>query len=65
MVGKTATALSALMLGAMVCGAAQAQEIKLYAFSSGALTLGKGYLQNGAPMSSSATRSRCRSAFSW
>ena len=28
----------------------EAQDIKLYAFSSGALTLGKGYLQNGAPM---------------
>ena len=50
MVGKTATALSALLLGAAFSGAVQAQDIKLYAFSSGALTLGKGYLQNGAPM---------------
>jgi hypothetical protein len=38
------------MLGAWFGGAAEAQDIKLYAFSSGALTLGKGYLQNGAPM---------------
>ena len=30
--------------------ASQAQDIKLYAFSSGALTIGKGDLQNGAPM---------------
>ena len=50
MVGKTATALSALLLGAAFSGTVQAQDIKLYAFSSGALTLGKGYLQNGAPM---------------
>ena len=50
MAGKTATALSALLLGAAFSGTVQAQDIKLYAFSSGALTLGKGYLQNGAPM---------------
>ena len=50
MVGKTAMALSALLLGAAFSGTVQAQDIKLYAFSSGALTLGKGYLQNGAPM---------------
>ena len=29
---------------------AQAQDIKLYAFSSGALTIGKGILQNLAPV---------------
>jgi len=50
MVGKTGTALTALLLGAAFSGTVQAQDIKLYAFSSGALTLGKGYLQNGAPM---------------
>jgi len=50
MVRTTAMALIALLLGASFGGAAQAQDIKLYAFSSGALTLGKGYLQNGAPM---------------
>jgi N-acyl homoserine lactone hydrolase len=37
---------------AMLAGsfAAQAQDIKLYAFSSGALTIGKGVLQNFGPM---------------
>jgi N-acyl homoserine lactone hydrolase len=37
----------------VACGfsaASQAQDIKLYTFSSGALTIGKGVLQNGAPM---------------
>lgn len=29
---------------------AQAQDTRLYAFSSGALTIGKGVLQNFAPM---------------
>ena len=38
MTGKAVTAFSALLLGAMSCGAVQAQDIKLYAFSSGALT---------------------------
>jgi len=47
---KIAMALSVLLLGAWFTGAAEAQDTKLYAFSSGALTLGKGYLQNGAPM---------------
>ena len=50
MVGKAAMVLSALLLGAAFGGAVQAQDIKLYAFSSGALTIGKGDLQNGAPM---------------
>ncbi len=50
MAPKIAITLSALLLGAWFGGAAEAQDIKLYAFSSGALTLGKGYLQNGAPM---------------
>jgi N-acyl homoserine lactone hydrolase len=35
---------------AFAAGAAQAQDIKLYAFSSGALTIGKGILQNLAPV---------------
>jgi hypothetical protein len=47
MAPKIAIALSAFMLGAWFGSAAEAQDIKLYAFSSGALTLGKGYLQNG------------------
>jgi N-acyl homoserine lactone hydrolase len=40
----------AALLGAGFTAASQAQDIKLYAFSSGALTIGKGVLQNGAPM---------------
>lgn len=50
MIGKAAMVLIALLLAAGFVGTAGAQDIKLYAFSSGALTLGKGYLQNGAPM---------------
>src|ERR671932_2561353 len=50
MAHKIAMALTAILLGAGSGGASQAQDIKLYAFSSGALTVGKGYLQNGAPM---------------
>jgi glyoxylase-like metal-dependent hydrolase (beta-lactamase superfamily II) len=50
MARKTATALTALFLGACFSAAVQAQDIKLYAFSSGALTIGKGVLQNNAPM---------------
>src|SRR5678815_5684325 len=50
MARKIAMAIGALALGAWFAGAAMAQDTKLYAFSSGALTLGKGYLQNGAPM---------------
>ena len=40
MARKIAMALSVLLLGACFTGAAEAQDIKLYAFSSGALTLG-------------------------
>ncbi len=50
MARKSAIAGAALLLGASFGGAAQAQDIKLYAFSSGALTIGKGVLQNMAPM---------------
>lgn len=39
----------AVVAGGLVAGA-QAQDIRLYAFSSGALTLGKGILQNLAPL---------------
>ena len=42
MARKIAMTLGALALGACLTGAAQAQDIKLYAFSSGALTIGKG-----------------------
>jgi glyoxylase-like metal-dependent hydrolase (beta-lactamase superfamily II) len=50
MIARIAAALGAILLGAFVSGTSQAQDIRLYAFSSGALTLGKGGLQNGAPM---------------
>ena len=50
MVHKTAAAVAALFLGTIFSGASQAQDIKLYVFSSGALTIGKGVLQNNAPM---------------
>src|SRR5579859_3547163 len=49
MARKSAFALAALLLGASF-SVAQAQDIKLYAFSSGALTIGRGVLQNNAPM---------------
>ncbi len=44
---KLAGAAVAMLAGSF---AAQAQDIKLYAFSSGALTIGKGVLQNFATM---------------
>src|SRR3546814_17417764 len=47
---KCLAGLSAVVLTACISAAAQAQDIKLYAFSSGALTLGKGILQNLAPL---------------
>src|SRR5215212_1238522 len=47
---KVTTALVAFFLGTGLSAGAQAQDIKLYAFSSGALTIGKGVLQNNAPM---------------
>jgi glyoxylase-like metal-dependent hydrolase (beta-lactamase superfamily II) len=50
MTRKGASVSVALLLGIMVGAAAQAQDIKLYAFSSGALTIGKGALVNLAPM---------------
>ena len=42
--------LTALVLGSCFATASQAQDIKVYAFSSGALTIGKGILQNLAPV---------------
>ena len=47
---KSAIAFFALVLGVTFSAAPRAQEIKLYAFSSGALTIGKGALVNLAPM---------------
>src|SRR3954451_25373664 len=47
---KRLTAAIALLAGLFSSTALMAQDLKLYAFSSGALTLGKGYLVNGAPM---------------
>ncbi|GAC1340428.1 MAG: hypothetical protein NVS2B1_00030 [Bradyrhizobium sp.] len=50
MTRKGLTAAVALVAGLLSSAALRAQDIKLYAFSSGALTLGKGYLVNGATM---------------
>jgi N-acyl homoserine lactone hydrolase len=50
MTRKGAMALVALVAGVMASTAPRAQDIKLYAFSSGALTIGKGALVNTAPM---------------
>lgn len=50
MLRKCMGGLSALVLTACISVAAQAQDIKLYVFSSGALTIGKGILQNLGPV---------------
>ena len=50
MTRKRLMATVALLAGLLSSTALSAQDLKLYAFSSGALTLGKGYLVNGAPM---------------
>ena len=47
--GRAAGAFCAAAAG-LVVSTAQAQDIRMYAFSSGALTLGKGILQNLAPL---------------
>ena len=47
---KAIIALAAFVLGTSFSTASQAEDIKLYVFSSGALTIGKGVLQNMAPM---------------
>lgn len=56
MLGKALAGIAAISIStcfsvaqAQTPAAAQAQDIKLYAFSSGALTIGKGALVNGAP----------------
>lgn len=46
---KLGLALSATALGALLSAPAMAQDTRLYVFSSGALTIGKGILQNLAP----------------
>jgi len=46
---KALARITAIALGTCYAVSAQAQDIKLYAFSSGALTIGKGILQNLAP----------------
>ena len=50
MTRKHLTTTVALLAGLLSSTALRAQDLKLYAFSSGALTLGKGFLVNGAPM---------------
>jgi len=50
MTRKGWTALATLCAGLLLSTSLRAQDLKLYAFSSGALTLGKGALVNGAPM---------------
>jgi glyoxylase-like metal-dependent hydrolase (beta-lactamase superfamily II) len=50
MTRKAFAAATAFFVAATLSGAGYAQDIKLYAFSSGALHLGKGVLQNNAPM---------------
>ena len=50
MTRKRLTATVALLAGLLSSTALSAQDLKLCAFSSGALTLGKGFLVNGAPM---------------
>ena len=47
MFGKALAGLTAIAIGSCF-SAAQAQDIKMYVFSSGALTIGKGALVNGA-----------------
>jgi N-acyl homoserine lactone hydrolase len=49
MLRKALPAAAAIAIGGFCAVAANAQEVKLYAFSSGALTIGKGILQNLAP----------------
>ncbi len=50
MARKTAVASTAFLVAATLSAASYAQDLKLYVFSSGALTIGKGVLQNNAPM---------------
>src|SRR5215203_4730499 len=50
MTRKAVAGSTAFLVAATLSAVSYAQDIKLYAFSSGALTLGKGVLQNNAPM---------------
>ena len=50
MTRKSVAAAAVLLVGLLLSAPLKAQDIKLYAFSSGALTLGKGALVNLAPM---------------
>lgn len=50
MIRKLMIGLAALVSGAALSAPTQAQDLKLYAFSSGALTIGKGALLNTASM---------------
>jgi glyoxylase-like metal-dependent hydrolase (beta-lactamase superfamily II) len=50
MMRKAIAALVTFASAATFGAASYAQDIKLYAFSSGALTIGRGVLQNNAPM---------------
>ena len=50
MIRKMMIGLAALVSGAALSAPSQAQDLKLYAFSSGALTIGKGALLNTASM---------------
>ncbi|WP_395708814.1 N-acyl homoserine lactonase family protein [Reyranella sp.] len=50
MMRKAIAALATFASAATLSAASYAQDIKLYAFSSGALTIGRGVLQNNAPM---------------
>ena len=59
MLGKAATAAIALVMGLTAATASKAQDIKLYAFSSGALTIGKGALREPGRRGAAI---RCRSA---
>lgn len=46
---RSSLALAGALLGAALASTASAEDTRLYAFSSGALTIGKGILQNLAP----------------
>lgn len=50
MLRRCMAGLAAFALSTCVAAAAHAEDIKLYAFSSGALTIGKGILQNLGPL---------------
>src|SRR5829696_4254089 len=50
MARNSAAASIAFLVAATLSVGSDAQDLKLYAFSSGALTIGNGVLQNNAPM---------------